>query len=192
MEIRRHPLERIHPCRWHVSRHAFPSSDPKSRQGAGTPAIKFHRVPPRVWKLANLPEAGLRGKMHRGTRDPSISPMISADMHHTSTVSPEIARAILRAAADRSPPHKRAKLLAWAAGPAENLPRELSTSPGIRRYRDEIPPNMLPSFLAGQARAWEHSALAGILWECGLRASRAIALAENHAPAREINVARSP
>lgn len=55
---------------------------------------------------------------------------------------------------------------------AEPLPR------GSRRASSAIPANMLAAFIASEARAWSHSPLAGALWEAGLRASRAIELAE--------------
>jgi hypothetical protein len=58
---------------------------------------------------------------------------------------------------------------------------------GSRRERENIPPNMLPRFLASEARAWAHSTLAGALWESGVRASRAIRMAENYFPASHNN-----
>ncbi len=51
---------------------------------------------------------------------------------------------------------------------------------GSRRARENIPANMLPRFLASEARAWSHSTLAGALWETGVRASLAIRTAEKH------------
>lgn len=50
---------------------------------------------------------------------------------------------------------------------------------GQRARHADIPTNMRENFAADEERAWSHSDLAGVLWEIGFRASRAIALAEN-------------
>ena len=50
---------------------------------------------------------------------------------------------------------------------------------GERRRRGNIPANMAAAFLASEQRAWDHSPMAGMLWESGVRASRAISIAEN-------------
>lgn len=51
---------------------------------------------------------------------------------------------------------------------------------GSRAAGPNIPPNMRERLRESEARAWEHSTLAGHLWEAGERASRAIALASSN------------
>jgi len=50
---------------------------------------------------------------------------------------------------------------------------------GARRAWQEIPSNMLPRYMESEARAWNHSPLAGALWEMGFRGSRAIAISDS-------------
>lgn len=53
----------------------------------------------------------------------------------------------------------------------------LSATKGLRAKSDTIPLNMRGNVRADSHRAWSHSDLAGVLWEHGIRASRAIAWA---------------
>lgn len=70
-------------------------------------------------------------------------------------------------------------LLAAALGiDPETLPPELSAARGDRRQRLTIPANMVTRYQASEAAAWDHSPLAGILWEMGIRAALAIRWAE--------------
>ena len=64
---------------------------------------------------------------------------------------------------------------------ALDFPQEITCQRGQRIAGRMIPRNMEKNILADEARAWNHSALAGALWENGFRASRAIAMAENFA-----------
>jgi hypothetical protein len=50
---------------------------------------------------------------------------------------------------------------------------------GHRRRLITIPPNMAARYTAGESAAWNHSPLAGALWEAGTRSARAILLSEN-------------
>lgn len=104
----------------------------------------------------------------------------------TVKLPPHIARVILRRRASaglsqclgdsfRSPAEK---LLALAAGPEETLPAELLVVRGARIASTIVPRNMLANLRASEAKAWEHSDLAGALWEHGFRASIACQLAE--------------
>ena len=68
---------------------------------------------------------------------------------------------------------------ALASRAAGEYPREISATRGSRIAAAIIPPNMLAKMQASEARAWDHSPLAGMLWESGFRASRAIALADS-------------
>ena len=51
---------------------------------------------------------------------------------------------------------------------------------GERIMRTDAPINMQCRLLASERIAWDHSNLAGILWEMGFRASRAMQLSNNH------------
>lgn len=51
---------------------------------------------------------------------------------------------------------------------------------GERIMRTDAPVNMLCRLLTSERIAWDHSNLAGVLWEMGFRASRAIQLSNNH------------
>lgn len=85
----------------------------------------------------------------------------------TVPIPPHIARALIR---------RRG-----VAEPAE-LPRSLSAARGDRIAAAAMPPNMLAQAKASEAKAWNHSPLAGILWEHGFRASIACQLAETVDP----------
>ena len=49
---------------------------------------------------------------------------------------------------------------------------------GSRRAASTVPANMQEHFIARENAAWNHSPLAGALWELGLRSARAIALSD--------------
>lgn len=106
--------------------------------------------------------------------------------HVKVPISPEIARAYLRTqgvhcSLDRLPDSFRAvhdQRESLIHGPAENLPKTLAATKGQRRRGALIPPNVAANFQASEDQAWAHSIIAGVLWENGLRASRAISLAE--------------
>lgn len=51
---------------------------------------------------------------------------------------------------------------------------------GERIMRTDAPVNMQCRLLTSERVAWDHSHLAGVLWEMGFRASRAIQLSNNH------------
>lgn len=51
---------------------------------------------------------------------------------------------------------------------------------GERIMRTDAPVNMQCRLLTSERIAWDHSNLAGVLWEMGFRASRAIQLSNNH------------
>lgn len=50
---------------------------------------------------------------------------------------------------------------------------------GARRRGESVPANMAAAVLESEARAWNHSPMAGMLWESGVRAARAITWAES-------------
>ena len=61
---------------------------------------------------------------------------------------------------------------------AGDFPREITGTRGQRIAGTIVPANMLDNMQRDEARAWSHSDLAGLLWENGFRASRAIELAD--------------
>ena len=106
---------------------------------------------------------------------------------HTVQISEKLARRLVRHQAhipcsDKHLPDSilraREARLALADGPAENLPRQLYAWRGGRAAATMIPENMRENFAASESAAWDHSELAGILWELGIRSATARKWAE--------------
>ena len=77
----------------------------------------------------------------------------------------------------------------WEAWHARNrkieageYPLEITITRGQRINATIIPKNMLENMKEDEARAWNHSDLAGVLWESGMRATRAIKIASTTPP----------
>lgn len=98
----------------------------------------------------------------------------------TVAISPEIANRLSNSLA---PSHRGlGDCMTDAAAERRATLRGLTTisaSRGQRITGTSVPSNLVHKIKADEARAWAHSDLAGVLWEQGLRASRAIAWARS-------------
>ena len=113
-------------------------------------------------------------------------------MKITVTITPTIAERL----ANSIPTHPRmGETHAEAAATQRAETRaltELSAPRGTRCAGTNAPKNMMARMAADEARAWAHSDLAGVLWEKGIRASRAIAWANQAAWSTHSHVTIEP